>query len=102
MKLHIHTDIACARWRKAFPRLKEKMEQAASLAFLKAKKPVAFKKRHFDIGLILTNDRTVKTLNRDYRGQDKPTNVLSFPQFDFSNFSRQALDSFPARGSPYS
>ena len=27
----------------------------------------------------LTSDDEVRTLNRQYRGQDKPTNVLSFP-----------------------
>jgi probable rRNA maturation factor len=27
----------------------------------------------------LTDDAEVQTLNRDYRGKDKPTNVLSFP-----------------------
>ena len=29
--------------------------------------------------LLLTNDEAVRELNRDWRGQDKPTNVLSFP-----------------------
>lgn len=34
--------------------------------------------RHFEISLVLANDAKVQALNRDYRGQDKPTNVLSF------------------------
>jgi probable rRNA maturation factor len=29
--------------------------------------------------ILLSNDRKLKTLNRDFRGKDKPTNVLSFP-----------------------
>jgi probable rRNA maturation factor len=29
--------------------------------------------------LLLTNDRRLKSLNREFRGKDKPTNVLSFP-----------------------
>lgn len=29
--------------------------------------------------LLLTDDRAVRDLNRAWRGQDKPTNVLSFP-----------------------
>ena len=35
-----------------------------------------------ELGLTLTDDAGVRTLNRDYRGQDKPTNVLSFPLND--------------------
>ena len=32
-----------------------------------------------EITVVLADDATVRGLNRDYRGQDKPTNVLSFP-----------------------
>jgi probable rRNA maturation factor len=32
-----------------------------------------------EISIRLTSDAEVKTLNRQYRGKDKPTNVLSFP-----------------------
>ena len=31
------------------------------------------------IALLFTDDETVHQLNRDFRGKDKPTNVLSFP-----------------------
>ena len=34
-----------------------------------------------EISLRLTTDAEVHALNRDYRGKDKPTNVLSFPQY---------------------
>lgn len=33
-----------------------------------------------EIAIRLTDDAEVHTLNRDFRGKDKPTNVLSFPQ----------------------
>jgi probable rRNA maturation factor len=32
-----------------------------------------------DISILLTGDEAMRALNRDWRGQDKPTNVLSFP-----------------------
>jgi len=32
-----------------------------------------------EISVRLTDDEEVRILNRDYRGKDKPTNVLSFP-----------------------
>jgi len=35
--------------------------------------------RALEVGLRLTCDAAVRDLNRDYRAQDKPTNVLSFP-----------------------
>ena len=33
-----------------------------------------------EVSLLLTTDDEIQALNRDYRGKDKPTNVLSFPQ----------------------
>ncbi len=32
-----------------------------------------------EITLLLTDDAGIRALNRDFRGRDKPTNVLSFP-----------------------
>lgn len=43
-----------------------------------------------EVGVRLTDDAEVQALNRDYRGQDKPTNVLSFPQYDPSDFAMLA------------
>ncbi|HUY68077.1 MAG TPA: rRNA maturation RNase YbeY [Alphaproteobacteria bacterium] len=31
--------------------------------------------------VLLADDKTLRRLNRDFRGLDRPTNVLSFPQF---------------------
>ncbi len=32
-----------------------------------------------EVSLVLAGDRLLRRLNRDYRGQDRPTDVLSFP-----------------------
>src|SRR5450631_4121891 len=32
-----------------------------------------------EVSVVLTDDAAIRTLNRDWRGIDKPTNVLSFP-----------------------
>lgn len=37
---------------------------------------------HAELSLLFTDDAHVQVLNRDWRGKDKPTNVLSFPAFD--------------------
>ncbi|MEP9354576.1 rRNA maturation RNase YbeY [Xanthobacter sp. KR7-65] len=35
-----------------------------------------------EVAITLTDDARIRVLNRDWRGMDKPTNVLSFPQPD--------------------
>jgi probable rRNA maturation factor len=35
-----------------------------------------------ELSIVLTDDAEQRTLNRDWRGIDKPTNVLSFPQIE--------------------
>ncbi|MBV1933793.1 MAG: rRNA maturation RNase YbeY [Parvibaculaceae bacterium] len=35
-----------------------------------------------ELSVLLADDEFIHTLNRKYRGKDKPTNVLSFPQAD--------------------
>ena len=38
-----------------------------------------------DIELILTNDKEIQAINKEYRNIDKPTDVLSFPLEDMPN-----------------
>ena len=47
--------------------------------FLDGQKPII-------VSLNLSNDTNVQILNRDYRGLDKPTNVLSFANIDDPDF----------------
>jgi probable rRNA maturation factor len=35
-----------------------------------------------EVSLLFCNDAAIRELNRQFRGQDKPTNVLSFPGLD--------------------
>ena len=52
--------------------LQTRLKQAAEAARLAAK-------RKGDFAILLADDRTLRRLNRDFRGKDKATNVLSFP-----------------------
>lgn len=45
--------------------------------------------------VLLTDDAEVQALNREWRGKDKPTNVLSFPML-----KRQDLLALPPEGPP--
>lgn len=50
------------------------------LAALKASR--AKVKGAAEISIVLTNDAEQQELNREWRGKDSPTNVLSFPQIE--------------------
>lgn len=40
------------------------------------------KENDYEISLLVTNDETIHSLNKEYRQKDKPTDVLSFPMED--------------------
>jgi probable rRNA maturation factor len=41
-----------------------------------------------EISILLTGDEAMRALNRDWRGKDKPTNVLSFPAAPAASIAR--------------
>lgn len=45
--------------------------------------------------LLFTDDEQIQTLNRDWRGKDKPTNVLSFPMLERGELLDLAADGPP-------
>jgi probable rRNA maturation factor len=63
--------IASTRWSKAPQAAKLVRRTIAAAAPARAKKA--------ELSVILTSNRAIGALNRQWRGQDKPTNVLSFP-----------------------
>ena len=86
MKIAVSIHCDDARWKKfqkehgAF--IEKLVVKSVSLFDLPKKKPIGF-------ALVLTSDKNIQALNRDYRHKDKPTNVLSFPQLDdFSNLEK--------------
>lgn len=48
-----------------------------------------------EVAIRLADDAEVQTLNRDYRGKDTPTNVLSFPMFDPDEIAGLANGPYP-------
>jgi len=55
------------------------LEHAAGHLAVELRQP--FPDDPVEISLVFTGDDDIRTVNREWRGQDKPTNVLSFPAF---------------------
>lgn len=80
-------------WENALPNLEEVantvvvstisfvQQNEEDIDFLNLDKPVI-------INLCLSDDHEVKTLNREFRDMDKPTNVLSFANIDDPEFEK--------------
>jgi probable rRNA maturation factor len=51
-----------------------------------------------ELSIVFCDDATIRALNREYRGQDNPTDVLSFAQEDLAE--RLALHSAPPHSAP--
>jgi len=71
IEVHIDDPAWCALGTK----LTAEIKRGAGLALLCAKQA----KANGGLTVLLTGDDRMRTLNRDHRGKDKPTNVLSFP-----------------------
>ncbi len=64
------------RWEAALPALETLVVRAVEAALAAAPEPP---KSPVAVCVLLTDDESVRDINREWRGQDKPTNVLSFP-----------------------
>jgi len=60
------------RWRRSLPGAPALVRRAAKAALAAGGETPA------EVSFALADDAAVRVLNRDYRGKDKPTNVLSF------------------------
>jgi len=69
--------VESARWktrRGVRPLLRRAIAEAAT-----AMPTMAPSTRPIALAIVLTNDSTIRKLNRTWRGKDEPTNVLAFP-----------------------
>lgn len=72
--LAIELSIECPSW-ETVPAIAAIVERAAEAAFAAVPDVPA----RAEVSIALVDDDAICDLNRDYRGKDKPTNVLSFP-----------------------
>ena len=67
-------------WPRAVPAVEDLARRAAVAALaVSGAAARALAARDAEISLVLADDATLRRYNRDYRGIDKPTNVLAFP-----------------------
>lgn len=76
--IRLALEIEDPRWTEALPQIADLLRQAIGLAL--ADLPSGG--RPVEVGVRLVDDGAIRGLNRDWRGRDAPTNVLSFPLGD--------------------
>jgi probable rRNA maturation factor len=69
--------------------------EVVPMAFAMADIPARIGGVDVEFSVVLTDDETIKALNRDYRGKDKPTNVLSFAALDAADADMHLLPDQP-------
>ena len=71
-------EIEDLRWTEALPEVEQLLRQAIGMALADVKSG----SRPIEVGVRLVDDGAIRGLNRDWRGRDTATNVLSFPLGD--------------------
>lgn len=84
----LSTDISCEAdaWDGLLPDAESVVRRAADAAWIAASEA-----GDAELSVLLTDDARMRILNRDYRGKDRATNVLSFPAGDDDAVGRPRL-----------
>lgn len=71
-------------WETACPDYEDVIRRAIDAVLEQSPVAAALREKgvEFELSVVLADNNMVRDLNRDYRGKDKPTNVLSFAQLD--------------------
>jgi len=78
--LEIGVNVTCPRWAETLPAVAGLALDAADAAYQAALVQSKVKDDSgAEVSIVLADDAFIRELNRDFRGQDKATNVLSFP-----------------------
>jgi probable rRNA maturation factor len=74
--------IDAAAWPAALPDLERRCARLVAATLSRAGGPDWLDRA--EVSLLLTDDAAIQALNAAWRGQDRPTNVLSFPALDLA------------------
>lgn len=74
--------VTCTYWDDLDFSAADLAQEVVPMAFAMADIPEKIGSGDVEFSVVLSDDETITALNRDYRGKDKPTNVLSFAALD--------------------
>jgi probable rRNA maturation factor len=80
--IDIDINILAGNWEDLGLAINEIVEKSVIAAIESADLYEDIVDRALEVSVVLTNDPSIQTLNAEYRGKDKPTNVLSFATLD--------------------
>ncbi len=83
-----------SRWVSAIPGVESLCQQAAAAAW----RETLDEGDIFEATLVLADDDFITKLNQDYRRQNKPTNVLSFPTDETVRVVPEGIEETPSLG----
>jgi probable rRNA maturation factor len=79
----VEVALACADWARVCPAAESLARGAAELALARGTTDLGLTWHStVELGITLADAANQRQLNRDYRGQDEPTNVLAFPVWE--------------------
>jgi probable rRNA maturation factor len=82
MRTTVDVSVSCPLWSELGFDAVQRAHDIVVQAFDAAEKPAAIGAREVEVSVVLSDDMSVQILNNDYRGKNKPTNVLSFAALD--------------------
>ena len=92
MKMHkVEILIKDNKWKKEISDIENLFSIYFNTIFNTFKK---FKKKKLEISILLTNSKEMKDLNKKFRKKNKDTDVLSFPNYQKSFFSKKIITNY--------
>lgn len=80
--IQVDVSVAAAAWTDCLPQAEEQIVPWVQAALSGAWDMLDLPPGPLEISVMLADDQIVRCMNRDWRGQDKSTNVLSFAALD--------------------
>lgn len=90
MKLNIDIAVQDPQW-EDIKDLENITHEAITRTMDMADTPDNADNKPFEISVVFVNDDMIRVLNKEYRGKNKPTNVLSFAMLDDENTPETAI-----------